>query len=545
MNETSDSNDETRGEPSAVPEPSAMAADSGEETLTESVARDVDPEATIDAGLLNGNAASSVRTESRFGDYELVHEIARGGMGVVYRARHTKLNRIVALKMILAGQLASSRDVERFHIEAEAAANLEHPGIVPIYEIGECEGQHYFTMGFVEGTSLYELLADGPLPVNRAAKILLKTVEAIAHAHEHGIVHRDLKPANILITKSGEPVVTDFGLAKHLDTGGELTGTGQILGTPGYMSPEQAAGASRKVDSRADVYALGALLYAMLSGHAPFNAASVMETIRQVVEQEPVPLRLVNRDVPPQLEAMCQKCLAKSPDERYQSAAELLADVRRFVNGESLSVEMHSPISRMLRSLGRSRFDTRFGDWGNILCWLAPVVGVPELVLAWLCREGPPYPLNQIHGLRVVQCLLLCLILWSKRKAWSLKVGTVERQMIATCLGFFLACVVVLVTARTGIAQGIYPADEEYVSYQFLFIISGFMFTTLGANYWGGCYAIAGVFFLLAPLSILWLPLAPVAFGLSWSVVLFVVGRRLISLGRTHNSEQDERILEE
>ena len=185
MNETSDSNDETRGEPSAVPEPSAMAADSGEETLTESVARDVDPEATIDAGLLNGNAASSVRTESRFGDYELVHEIARGGMGVVYRARHTKLNRIVALKMILAGQLASSRDVERFHIEAEAAANLEHPGIVPIYEIGEREGQHYFTMGFVEGTSLYELLADGPLPVNRAAKILLKTVEAIAHAHEH------------------------------------------------------------------------------------------------------------------------------------------------------------------------------------------------------------------------------------------------------------------------------------------------------------------------------------------------------------------------
>ena len=190
----------------------------------------------------------------------LLEEIARGGMGVVYKATQVSLNRIVALKMILAGQLAGEEDVKRFHAEAEAAANLDHPGIVPIYEIGEHEGQHYFSMGYVDGESLADKIKDGPLPPREAAEYTRKVAEAVAFAHERGVIHRDLKPGNVLIDRNGEPKVTDFGLAKRIEGDSDLTATGQILGTPSYMPPEQAAGKIDEITESADVYSLGAIL---------------------------------------------------------------------------------------------------------------------------------------------------------------------------------------------------------------------------------------------------------------------------------------------
>ncbi|MFI5455622.1 MAG: protein kinase [Isosphaerales bacterium] len=216
------------------------------------------------AGLGSAGSADLKATEPAriryFGDYELLHEIARGGMGVVYRARQMSLNRPVALKMILAGQLAGDTEVRRFYTEAEAAANLDHPGIVPIYEVGQHEGQHFFSMGFVEGQSLSQRLADGPLPAREAAELIRRVSEAIEYAHRQGVIHRDLKPANILLDRNGNPRVTDFGLAKKVQGDSGLTGSGQIMGTPSYMPPEQAGGPRGEVGPAADVYSLGATL---------------------------------------------------------------------------------------------------------------------------------------------------------------------------------------------------------------------------------------------------------------------------------------------
>jgi len=271
-----------------------------------------------------------------FGDYEITREIARGGMGVVFLARQVSLNRTVALKMILVGQFANDTDVKRFHTEAEAAANLDHPGIVPIYEVGQHEGQHYFSMGFVEGQSLAQRLADGPLSSRQAAALMVKVAEAIEYAHRRGVIHRDLKPANILLDQAGNPRVTDFGLAKKVQGDSGLTGSGQIMGTPSYMPPEQAGGRRGEVGPAADVYALGATLYCLVTGRPPFQAASAMDTVIQVISDEPVPPRRLNPAVDRDIETICLKCLEKEPSKRYASAAALAEELARFLAGEPI-----------------------------------------------------------------------------------------------------------------------------------------------------------------------------------------------------------------
>ena len=279
-----------------------------------------------------------------FGEYELLEEIARGGMGVVWKARQSKLNRIVALKMILAGQLASTEDVQRFYTEAEAAARLDHPGIVPIYEIGLHEGQHYFSMAFIDGQSLKQRLADGPLRPREGAGLIRTIAEAVSYAHECGIVHRDLKPANVLLDLDNQPRVTDFGLAKQLESGIELTVTGQILGTPSYMPPEQAMGRVDQIGPLADVYSLGAVLYCVLTGRPPFLSANVADTLRQVIDEEPVAVRSLNSGVPVDLETICMKCLQKSPEMRYSSARDLCNDLQRFLDGDPIQARRVSQI---------------------------------------------------------------------------------------------------------------------------------------------------------------------------------------------------------
>jgi serine/threonine-protein kinase len=269
-----------------------------------------------------------------FGDFELLEEIARGGMGIVYRARQRSLNRIVALKMILAGQLASAEDVQRFRKEAEAAANLEHSNIVPIYEVGERSGHHYYAMAYIDGHSLATRLEDGPVPPREAARCVKVLAGAIAYAHRRGVIHRDLKPSNVLLDRSGEPKIMDFGLAKLIDSGDALTVTGQIVGTPSYMAPEQASGNIREVREQADIYSLGAVLYAMLTGEPPFRGENRVETLLQVLHQDPRPARAINPRIPRDLDTICMKCLEKDPSHRYASAAELSADLGRFLIGE-------------------------------------------------------------------------------------------------------------------------------------------------------------------------------------------------------------------
>ncbi len=294
--------------------------------------------------------ASAVGTRVRyFGDYELLTEIARGGMGVVYRARQNKLNRIVALKMILAGQFASQVEVQRFHTEAAAAAQLDHPGIVPVYEVGEHQGQHFFSMGFVEGSSLAARITSGPLPPREAAGLLKLIAEAIAYAHSKGVIHRDLKPANVLLDKQGTPKVTDFGLAKNMESESGLTRTGSVMGTPGYMPPEQAGGANEQVGPRSDVYSLGAMLYCLLTGRPPFQSANPLDTLLQVMTTEPVPPRQLNPQIPKDLETICVKCLQKDPSRRYESASALADDLGRYHRGEPIHARSISRSERTWR----------------------------------------------------------------------------------------------------------------------------------------------------------------------------------------------------
>jgi WD40 repeat protein/tRNA A-37 threonylcarbamoyl transferase component Bud32 len=276
-------------------------------------------------------------------------------MGVVFKARQKKLNRLVAIKMILSGDLASKEAVSRFFAEAQAAATLDHPGIVPVYEIGQHDGQHYFSMGFIEGHSLAERVAKGPLPPKDAAEITRKIGEAIAYAHDKGVIHRDLKPANVLMDANGEPKVTDFGLARIQDQNSGITRTGAVMGTPSYMPPEQAAGKTAEVGPLSDVYSLGALLYCLLTGRPPFQAATPLDTLMQVIDKEPVSVQSLNSGVPKDLETICQKCLQKDSSKRYASAQAFADDLGRWIRGEPIQARAVSSSERAIRWVKRNK----------------------------------------------------------------------------------------------------------------------------------------------------------------------------------------------
>jgi eukaryotic-like serine/threonine-protein kinase len=284
-----------------------------------------------------------------FGKYQLQAEIGRGGMGVVYRAHQTDLDRPVALKMILSSRLASPDDVRRFYAEARAAGSLRHPNIVGIHEAGEVHGQHFFAMDFIEGRSLAEELARGPFEPRRAAECLADVARAVEYLHEHQMIHRDLKPSNILLAADGTPYVTDFGLAKALGPNSMHTQSGLIVGTIGYMSPEQAAGHAPAHSPQSDIYSLGAILFELLTGRPPFVNDSPIDTLLAVIEGEPPRPRQLNRNIPIALELVCLRCLEKDPGRRYPSAAALVEDLEHFLRGEPLNVTPAGVFHRVLR----------------------------------------------------------------------------------------------------------------------------------------------------------------------------------------------------
>ena len=293
-------------------------------------------------------AADQAKTLSDFGDYELLEEIGRGGQGVVYRAHQKSLNRIVALKVIGLGHWATEAHLKRFRREAEAAASLEHPSIVPIYEVGERDGSCYFSMKFVEGGQLDAVTKREPMPIRHAAELVAKVARTVHYAHEHGILHRDIKPGNILLDQKGEPHLTDFGLARLVETESTVTRTLEVLGTPSYMAPEQAAGNNTHVSSATDVYGLGAVLYQLLTGQPPFAGGTTYETIRLLLDTEPRQPRVLNPKIDRDLSTICLKCLEKDPKRRYSSALALAEDLESWLK--------HEPIlARHTGIIGRSR----------------------------------------------------------------------------------------------------------------------------------------------------------------------------------------------
>ena len=369
---------------------------------------------------------------SKLEGYEIYEELGRGGMGVIYRARQKSLDRMVAVKLILRGTLASEEDRQRFLAEATAAAQLDHPNIVPIYEVGDHNGQLFFSMPVIAGKTLAERLAEGPMAGREAARLVMEVATGIDFAHQRGIVHRDLKPANILIDPQGVPHVSDFGLAKRLAGGTSLTRTGAVLGTPSYMAPEQASGNLGEIGPACDVYSLGTILYALTTGRPPFQGPSAVDTVLMLLDQEPLPPRLLNRNADRELEMIILRCLQKPPDLRYRSAAALADDLAAYLSGNPIAAR-RGHLSHIWGRLSRETHHAAvLENWGLLWMWHA-------VVLLAICLVTNAMVLNRDRW-PVLQSPLPYLLLWGGALSvwaptfWRLRyragpVTSVERQI--------------------------------------------------------------------------------------------------------------------
>src|SRR6266498_2953771 len=333
--------------------------------------------------------SDSTRTPAKFGDYELLEEIGRGGQGVVYRARQKSLNRTVALKVIGLGHWATDAHLKRFRREAEAAASLEHPSIVPIYEIGERDGACYFSMKFIEGGQLDAVAKREPIPIRHAAELIAKLARTVHYAHEHHILHRDIKPGNVLLDQKGEPHLTDFGLARLVETESTVTRTMEVLGTPSYMAPEQAVGNNAAISAITDVYGIGAVLYQLLTGHPPFAGGTTFETIKLLLDTEPRQPRLWNPKIDRDLATICLKCLEKDPQRRYSSALALAEDLEHWLKHEPIRAKRSGVFTHGRKWLWRNPTTARL-----IASLVALAVGAG--VIVWKSEFIPRPPITGI-----------------------------------------------------------------------------------------------------------------------------------------------------
>jgi serine/threonine protein kinase len=503
-------------------------------------------ERTVVTGL-GEDRAEPAPVEKEFGDYFLLSEIARGGMGIVYRARQKGLDRIVALKMILAGRLAGDDDLQRFLTEAQAAAHLQHPNIVAVHEVGQVDGQYFFSMEYINGPSLAGRLSTGPLPGKVAARYVQVVARAVHYAHKSGILHRDLKPSNILLDSADEPHVTDFGLAKKLGGSSSQTRTGAVMGTPSYMAPEQAAGKIRELGPACDVYGLGAVLYELLTARPPFRSETAMDTMMQVLDRLPVPPRLLNPKVDRDLETICLKCLEKDPRRRYSSAEALAEDLQRYQNGEAVSARSFSVFDRLLSTLDYSKHTADFSSWSTMLLLFAPIIFLSHLVTFLLVVKELPPELHWLSWLpRGAQFVLLAgVFCWQRRGRTLLPTNAAERQLWAIWLGYMLAYEVCVIICSEFVNHGLRISGmrhgEELLRYPFSTALSGLALFIMGSSYWGRCYAVAAVFFIVAALMPLHMDWAPLEFGGLWSATLLLMGLHLRRVGRLAREEAERR----
>jgi serine/threonine-protein kinase len=458
--------------------------------------------------------------------YEVLAELGRGGMGVVYRARQVGLNRPVALKMVLAGGHASAGELARFRTEAEAIAQLQHPNIVQVYEVGEQHGLPYFSLEFCGGGGLAARLDGTPCEPRRAAALVETLARAVQAAHARQIVHRDLKPANVLLADDGTPKITDFGLAKRLDSGAGQTASGAILGTPSYMAPEQAGGEGRHIGPAADVYALGAILYELLTGRPPFRAETPMDTLLQVLESQPAPPRLLNPKVERDLEAICLKCLAKAPQRRYASAEALAADLDRYLAGAPVQARSANLVGLIASALERSQYDVQFRAYGNMLFGFAAVALLTEIAVTWIVQTRQSFLLLPL--IQWARVLVFGSVFWRYRPAELVPTSAAGRTMWSVWIGYLVSCAVWGVSYRLAVGLAV---DLEGNVYPGFAVMAGMAFVALGSSYWGWCYAFGLAFYGLAFLMRLDLRWAPIEFGILWATVLTAVGLRLRHLG--------------
>ncbi len=459
-----------------------------------------------------------------FGAYELLEELGRGGMGVVYKAWEKSLQRLVALKMILRGEHASSADLSRFQTEAQAAAGLSHPNIVPVYQVGEQGGQAYFCMKYVAGTTLAERVKSGPLPPRDAARYLVAIAHAVQHAHQKGILHRDLKPANVLLDADDQPLVTDFGLAKQVEGGQSLTGTGAILGTPSYMAPEQAGGSfsgefqagAKTIGPAADIYSLGAILYELLTGRPPFLAASPVDTLLLVRSEEPVRPRLLNPRIDLDLELICRKCLEKRPEHRYAAAAALAADLEAFLAGEPVSARSSSLVYFFSRIFRETHHAPVLENWGVLWMWHSLKIFLLCAVTSWMYHQGFRSHWNYL-ALWSVGLIVWGSIFWAWRKRAG-PVTFVERQIAHAWGGGVIASIAVFVV------EVLLDLPVLKLS-PVLAVIAGVVFLVKAGTLSGWFYIAAGMSFAAAvPMATLGPPLGPLLFGFVSAVGFFVPG---------------------
>jgi serine/threonine-protein kinase len=459
----------------------------------------------------------------RFGDYDLLEELGRGGMGVVYKARQCSLDRIVALKMILRGDVATAADLARFQAEAKAAGQLDHPNVVPVFETGECEGRAYFTMRFVEGQTLGSLLANGPLRPRDATRYLIAVARAVHAAHQRGILHRDLKPSNVLLDAAGEPHVTDFGLAKRVAASGSgpaaaLTQSGAVLGTPGYMAPEQVTGSRGVVGPASDIYSLGVILYELITGRPPFQAPTPVDTLLLVLEQEPVRPRLLNPNVDADLELICLKCLQKEPELRYGSASQLADDLEAFLDGGRLSVrsggwrDMTILFARMFRETHHA---VVLENWGLLWMWHSAKVlllCVLTTFMFWGGVENPLWYLIPWGG----GIIAWGAVFWSLRKRGG-PILFVERQ-VAHVWGSAIASVIGVFIVEMLLGRPVLELSPV------LALIGGFIFGVKAGMLSGEFYIASAAMFLTAVPMALFPAYGPLIFGVVLSLCFFVPG---------------------